>query len=207
MKLPLRALLVPLAVCAVAVSGTAGAAAKPSCNLITDAPDDAKGLLITDPAPMPTSAKNLDVLSADIASDAKNITAVVRVTALDATDTESPGGRTYYTYFTAAGVDFYMTASRSAVGADTFSVGFVDTTGRSKLAGATGVFDLAKKEVRVSAPLAAFAAQAKLTPGTSLTGLNVLSQRIVGALTLSADEAASDAAYTVGGASCVKVNK
>lgn len=207
MKLAIRSFLAVAAAASVAAGGAAVAAPKAGCNALADAAGDAKGLVITDPAPMPTSAKNLDVLSADIGSNAKMLTAVVRLTALDATDIESPGGRTYYFYFTAKGVDFYLTASKSAAGAETFSVGYVSELGRQKLAGATGVFDTAKKEVRISSPLTAFAAQAKLTPGSSVTDLNLLTQRIAGVFTLTADEAIGDKPYVLGSANCVKVGK
>lgn len=204
-----------LAVCAALVGGGVGssafaaAKAKPVCNLVVDAKGDGTGFVQTDQNYLPNDP-NLDLVSGDIASNAKTITAVIRTDAQALSDSSAPTGRAYYANFTVGDKELFLAARLDGAGAGTFSAGYIDTT-RTSLGEATGVVDTAKKEVRITAPLSVFAAQAVLKPGTKIVDLNLLSQRYVGAAgkgaTPSADEATGGATYTAGAPSCVVPGK
>lgn len=193
-----------------ATAGLAGAApAKPSCNLVQDVKGDGTGFVFTDQDYLPNDA-NLDLVSGDIATDAKTITAVIRTDALALSDPNSPTGRAYYANFAVAGKQLYLAVRLDATGAGTFSGGYIENT-RQGLGAATGVVDVEKKEVRISAPLSLFASQAVIKPGTKIADLNLLAQRYIGVAgpgaTPSADEAVGGKVYTAGSTSCVVVGK
>lgn len=193
-----------------ATAGLAGAApAKPVCNLVQDVKGDGTGFLFTDQDYLPNDA-NLDLVSGDIATDAKTITAVIRTDQLALSDPNSPTGRAYYANFTVGDKELYLAVRLDATGAGTFTGGYIENT-RTSLGAATGVVDVQKKEVRISAPLSLFASQATIKPGTKILDLNLLAQRYVGAAgpgaTPSADEAVGGKTYTAGARSCVAVGK
>jgi len=206
-------------VCGVlAVSGVAAEAAPkkqkpkpPVCNLVTDAKGDADDISAAEDVGPNSPA--LDILSADIATDATNITAVLRVDKLTKNDSTSPLGNAWYVYFSGNGPELYLSGVLTPTG-ESFSAGYVDTT-RMSLGAATGVFDTDKSEIRVTAPLAIFAPQAVIKPGSKLSTLNALTQRYVGAaaagfsrgVTLSADTAEGGKSYVAGSRSCVAVGK
>lgn len=203
-----------LGVCAAlaAATGVAAAAPKaaPVCNLVTDAKGDGTGFLFTDADYLPNDA-NLDLVSGDIASTAKVITAVIRTDALDLSDSAAPTGRAYYANFTVDGVDLFLSAALDGAGAATYSAGYIDTT-RTSLGAVTGVVDTKKKEIRITAPVSIFAEQATIKPGKRVLDLNLLAQRYVGnrsvgGATPSADEALGGKAYTAGSPSCVVPGK
>jgi len=214
--------LVRPAVCAtlaasLVVAGAATAATKPKpkpvCNLVTDANGDANGFFVTDTGlPVPPSDDYLDVVSADIASDAKTVTAAIRPKAVGA-DPMAPTGSAYYFNFSIGGTPVYLTAQTDGSGAWTYNYGdFAGEGGtRNDLGTATGVVDAAKKEIRITASVKSWADPIK-AGATKLTDLNVLAQRFigvsgVGGATPSADEATSAKVYLAGAASCVKPGK
>lgn len=188
------------------LSGTAGASSKPKpvCNLVTDAAGDATGFLVASATPLP-SDPNLDVLSADVASDAKKLTAVIRVAALGA-DTTSPTGDIYYQNFSVDGTKYFLEATVNGTTA-TYSYGNFTGTGgtRKNLGEADGKLDAAGKAVHITVP----ASTVGITNGKSvIDGLDTLAQRYIDlvavGITPTADEATSDRSYKTGAPSCVK---
>ncbi len=186
-------------------------AAAPSCNLMTDVKGDATDIAVgVDVGP---NSPSLDILSADIATDAKNLTAVLRVDKLSTSDSTSPLGQTWYVYFTGSGPELYVTALLTPTG-ESYSAGYTDTT-RMSLGAATGIIDVDKNEIRITAPLSLFDAQSPIKKGSKLTGLNALTQRYVGVsaagnsrgATLTADTADGGKNYVAGAPSCVVVGK
>ena len=195
------------------VAGGAAVAApkpKPVCNLVIDAKGDGTGFLMTDADYLPNDP-NLDLVSGDIASNAKLVTAVIRTDAQALSDTNAPTGRAYYANFVVGEAELFLSAALDGAGAATYSAGYVDTT-RKSLGAVTGTIDVAKKEVRITAPTSIFAEHAALKPGTKITDLSLLAQRYVGnrsaaGVTPSADEATGGKTYVAGSPSCVAVGK
>ena len=120
---------------------------KPVCNLVTD-PKGNEGPLqdgqtLADPA--------LDIVSADIATNAQYATAVIRVAKLTIPDSNAPAGLFYRFEFTGAqsqiAHDLYVKIVPTGSGswAPTWQDG---TTG-------TGVIDTKQNEVRITVPLSA----------------------------------------------------
>src|SRR3712207_5332501 len=107
---------------------------KPVCNLIKDAKGDATGT--GSPAAGPNDP-NLDILTADVATNASTLTAVFRLSAFGSAEDSSPLGRTYTFSFVA--------------GTQTVSLRTVVSQAGNVWAGGngTGTVDTAKKEVRV----------------------------------------------------------
>ncbi|MCU1672095.1 MAG: hypothetical protein JWN77_208 [Frankiales bacterium] len=208
---------VVLALAATVVAGGAAGAApkakvKPVCNLFTDQAGDGTGFLLTDQNYLPNDPQ-LDIVSGDVASDGKQITAVLRLSALDKTDSNAPTGRTYYVNFGIADVELNLSAAVDQDGVATFQAGYQDTAGRAGLGAVTGVLDTAKKEVRITAPLSIFAEKLPLKAGTKLEYVEGLAQRYVGnrtvgrGITPSADATDPGSSYTIGAPSCVAVGK
>lgn len=194
-----------------ATAGLAGAApAKPVCNLVQDLKGDGTGFVFTDEDYLPNNPQ-LDLISGDIATQGKTITAVIRTDQLALSDANSPTGRAYYANFLVGEAQLFLSAALDGAGAATFTGGFTETR-RTSLGAATGVIDVAKKEVRISAPLSLFAEKAKITNGTKIQDLNLLAQRYVGhrsagGATPSADDALGGKTYVAGAKSCVAVGK
>lgn len=198
-----------------AAVGVAGAATrpkpKPVCNLLTDAAGDANSFLVANPGlPVPPSDDYLDVLSGDIATDARTLTAVLRMKAVGS-DATAPTGSTVYFNFFVGDAQYFVNAVLDGSGGATYNYGdFTGTSGRKTLGVATGFIDPAKKEIHISVPVSAFPASIK--SGTKITQLTALGQRFfgtaaAGGLTPTADEAASAKTYVAGSLSCVKPGK
>lgn len=191
------------------LAGSAGAAVKkpPVCNLVTDPAGDANGFVVTG-TPLP-SDDFLDIVSADIASDAKNLTAVIRLKAVGA-DSTAPTGGTVYFNFTIGDSKSYVAAVLDGKGGATFSAGdFTGTPGRKQLAEATGFVDAKTKEIHITAPANTWSASIK--SGVKLSALGVLAQRYIGGagvgFTPTADDSVSEKIYTAGTKSCVTPGK
>jgi hypothetical protein len=210
----LRPALALAAVLALAGAGLAHAAAPvaPSCNLLVDDKGDAQFL-----GAVPNDA-NLDITSADVASDAKTITAVLRLAAYADTDPQSPLGRGYYVLFNAPGLDFPIYFNMQITPDLTrFAWGDRETlaTGNGsyvKKGDATGVIDAAKGEIRISVPVSDVKGIAKVAPGAKLSSLTanataVLGTSATGGLVSTVDDAASSKTYTMGTPSCVVPGK
>lgn len=197
---------------ALAVGGAAQAApkkaaVKPVCNQIVDDKGDATV------GPLPNDA-NLDVTSADVASNGKVVTAVIRLASFSDTDTQSPLGRTYYFGFNVPGADNQVFLS---VGVDPIlgtSYDYGDLEGNlytSKASSdATGSVDAAKATLTVTAP-ASLGGLAQLKPGVKLSNLEVKSTALIGVagsgLVETVDKATGAKPYSVGVASCVPLGK
>lgn len=215
MRLFRPALAVALVV-SVTAAGAAGAATKPKpkpvCNLLTDDKADASFL-----GAAPNDA-NLDIVSADVASDAKTVTAVLRLASFSETDAQAPLGRGYYLLFNAPGLDtpiyfnFQITPDLKRF---TWGVRETLATGSgsyAKKGDATGVLDAAKGEIRISAPVADVNAVGKVKPGAKLTNLTASSTMVIGTsatggLVSTVDDAEGSKAYIAGSLSCVKPGK
>lgn len=176
-----RLALVPVAALVALTAPVAVAATRlaPSCNTITDAKGDTFAARSQDQQGVYGPQEDgLDITSADLASDGKVVTAVVRIAALSRAIPLSPTGIT-------TGIEFAIGASDSLVRLqavlvtgqpDRFEVTAIagdalPNTPATYVGEATGVVDLAKKEVRISAPAALLAPYgpvklgAKLFPG------------------------------------------
>jgi hypothetical protein len=203
-------------------------AVKPVCNLVTDAAQDTFAVRSQDSeGKYGPQVDELDILSMDLASNAKTLTGVIRVAKLATTTQTAPGGTDYRIAFSLPGQDptvenFFLDARTTSAGVPSFLLGLrtVVAGGQSttaKLADATGTFDLAKNQVRIHVPLGAVKSAADwLVPGKKLSfsGLDQTSARQVlvnpatnvGTATF-ADVAASDKIYTAGALSCVTPGK
>lgn len=192
MKFVRPALAVALAASALLSVNVADAAAKP-CKLMTDAAGDAPITNTRDalfpinepPAPVvqappgwPTanvgpSTDALDITSADIASDKKWVTAVIRVKKLAATaPAAAPSGIQWELSFTANGATITLTAVTDPTGAVRYQGSYKGLAGGSLYAGGIiGAFDLKKSEVRISAPVSLLDAQVRVKPGLKFTNL------------------------------------
>jgi hypothetical protein len=195
----LRTALAVTAAASVALAGGAAAApAKVPCNVITDGTGD-----VTAPS------ANLDIVSADVSSDAKKLTGVIRVAKLANSDGTAPTGFAYNFRFKVAGsaVQYYLLASSepSPIGATTFEFGTIETgNALTPIGDATGKIDLAANEVRITAPTSF--GDVKIKPGTKLVDLQAVTQRRFVVLLSGADSTVIDQSksYVAGTRTCVK---
>jgi hypothetical protein len=197
------------------------ATTKPPCRQI---PDDA-GDASTAQGLVPGGAAD-DLLSADLASDGRTITAVVRLASLPVQDPQAPLGRRYLVQMTPAGseVTLYLGATVGPTGT-AFDYGYVthDAVGTSTLplGEATGRVDTARREVHVSAPTSGFRSRGTVRRGTHLVRPTAVVSRqtslgdppntqvagitlLLGTLGVSFD-VAQGRTYVVGTPSCVRV--
>ena len=201
-----------LGVCAAlaAATGVAAAApaAKPSCNLVTDAKGDGG---------IATSSGDVDILSADIASNAKVITAVIRLDGDPASfNPQAPGGKNYYLSFVAPGSEQpqFLSAEYDPVAGASYHSGYEEDVNGvgNKTSDPDAVAGSVKGNViTITAPLSAFSSRTSLKPGKKLTGLTaevfaLIGTSVTGGLLANADDAAGTS-YTTGGASCVVPGK
>lgn len=203
-------------VASLAAAGVAGAATrpkpKPVCKLVVDDQGDASFLGFA-----PNDA-NVDIVSADVASDAKTVTAVLRLASFSEMDPQAPLGRGYYVLFNAPGSEFPVYFNfQITPDLKRFTWGSRETlaTGSGsyvKKGDAVGVLDAAKKEIRISAPVSAVTAVANVKPGAKLTNLTanstmVLGTSATGGLVSTVDQAESAKSYVAGYPSCVVPGK
>jgi hypothetical protein len=211
------------------IAGTAGAAKPkpkpkpkripPVCYLVTDPSGDtsvypAGG--IKDDA--------MDITSVDVASDKNSITGVIRIKKLAKSSSNAPLGMNWSVNFTADGVAFTLAGHSTTTGGMAFDTAYASAAGGQVYgAGTTGVFDTAKNEVRITAPLSLMSKQAdilvgktKITAIGGTTGPEVLVADPSGAFGgstifsdsyLTADSTASGKDYLAGTPSCVAVGK
>ncbi len=222
MKLSPRPVLA-LALCAglAGVTGlsSASAAPKPVCKLVTDPAGDT----VVYPVAGQTSDA-MDIVSMDVATSKRIVTAVVRVKKLAMTDVHAPTGMSWSANFVASGITLSLSAHTGPAGTPLFYASYDDPTvgGSIYAAPVEGVFDLAKNEIRMSASVSTFAGEAAITPGktkltdlSATTGAEVLIPLPVGSFgnTLfsttvgTADTASGGKDYLAGTASCVAVGK
>lgn len=193
-------------VTALAAAGVANAApkAKPSCNLVTDDKGDAA---------IVSGQPSLDIISGDIATNAKSLTVSIRLDGQPAGgNPEAAGGTRYYFEFTAPGSDNpqYLYAAVPFVGDPTFRTGEVTTTSTNRSFSSDpvdpGVVGSIKGNVlTMSAPVSAFS-RVKVKPGAKLGGLTVETFGVAGVLLISVDDATGKA-YVAGTPSCLTPGK
>lgn len=161
----------------------------------------------------------MDITSADVASNNRMITAVLRVKNLSAMSPNAPTGMSWRVSFTAGRFTFTLASHASATGSTTFDAAYSSVTGGALYGGgATGVFDTAKNEVRITARLSLLSAQTDIKPGTVMRGVTgetaqeILAPGGPGGATLysvrrSVDVTSGDHHYVAGAKSCVAVGK
>ena len=172
-----RLALVPLLVVAGLAAPVANAAPKPSCLTISDPKADTFAVRAQDgQGAYGPQEDALDIVSGDLASDGKVVTAVVRLASFSRAIASSPQGFT-------VGVDFLIGSSATSVvrlqgvlvsgSADRFEVSAKATDALPNVPStyvgeATGVVDEKKGEIRITAPAALLAPYGALKAGTKL---------------------------------------
>lgn len=191
----------------------AGAAPKPKvkpvCNLLTDAEGDAKFLVLP-------SDPNLDIISGDIATSDKSLTAVLRLKSFSASDAQSTLGRNYYILFNVPGQANPVYLSAEA-GTTSVATGFAYSFG-TLVGGAVGTYTAAKDTtaivgaidpaagtITMTVPLAALAQVATVKKGVKISGLHAESTQAFVVLVSTVDSADGGKSYVAGTPSCVKV--
>lgn len=201
-----------LVLTSLAAGGAVAAPAKPKpvCNLVTDEKDDTFLLRSQDGAGAYGPQENAaDIVSADLASDAKNITGVIRVKSLAAAPSTSPGGLSYDINLTSSTTEkpLYLRAVVPNAGTPTAEAGsresVVVTSVSAPLGAGTVVVDKAKHEVRFSFPIAHFASVGGMKAGTKLNFGDVTTGRAAGSRAVFADVATDGKTYVAGAKSCV----
>jgi hypothetical protein len=180
--------VVALLVCAsLAGAGAAGAATKaaPVCNIVTD--DKGDGSFVATP-----NSKALDVVSADIATGAKTVTAVIRVDGMGS-DPATTLGVEYKLNFTVGGMSQFLRYQNSTGLGETFDYGDQSGAngGSTSKGTADGVVDAAKGTITISAPKSEFAGM----KGGTATEIIARSYVSLGALFESADTATGNKPY------------
>ena len=207
-----------LVLAASVVGGTAASQAavkkkpapKPVCNLVTDPKGDSS---LSTAATLPgTGDDALDIVSADLAASAKTLTAAIRLVKVADTATTAPNGFSVVYTFTAPSkpdVPLYLRYFAGSPALDgLFEYGYDDpTNGLTPLGDAFGVVDTAKNEIRISAPLNGFDAQAPIKKNDKLAGFDVTTSRDLVVLLTYADRGTATTTYTVGAPSCVTPGK
>lgn len=182
---------------------------KPVCNLVVDAKGDGKGLLNND--------AGLDIVTADIASDTKNVTAVIRLAAapVGAVNPDAPEGAAYYLSFVVPGAKFplYLTAQSDLSGKYAFNMGDVEATptGGSLYTNKTGAVKgtIKGSVITLSIARGVLGTLGDVKPGVKVSDIaaNVfypVEVPMVGGLLEPADDASARKSYTAGAPSCVK---
>ena len=212
----------------VVVAGSADAA-RVSCKIVTDRTGDTYAVRYQNnppvPAPVPMGPQDdsLDLLSSDLASDGKTLTAVVRVKKLARTTQTSPFATSYNVDFAVPGGAGYATlrAILTASGDSFEALSKSDTANvpSTFLGSVKGTVDFKKNEVRIHAPLSVFASFAKIKKGTKLTpfetttgrahpvGLPIPAGQPMPTRGLNSDVAEGGKVYKVGDKTCVTVGK
>lgn len=193
-----------LAVGATTATAAVKKPAPPVCNLVTDDAGDTAYLALP-------NSDTIDILSADVASDGKNLTGVIRVKKYTPNETSTVYGKRFIVAFEGAGLKpMYLTLLDYPVG-QVFNFGStsVDAAGRTTYTSdgaATGTIDAATGVIRISTTAAALkdAGYGTLTKGKDLSGINAVTFRRVGTSLMPGDDAVSSKKYKVGAASCVK---
>lgn len=218
----MRTLVLALLAALLAVPAPSFAAGR-SCGLVTDPRGDTGRLVPSVENQLPND--DLDIVSADVGTDKRTVTVVVRTVAVSQVAPASPTGRVYGFRFT-VGRDRYQMIAAITPDAVTSEVSrrgpgdFYNPIGNG-----TAVVDAAAREIRVSAPIGMFRTPlTTLATGSRLTGLEAFTSRRVGdggvavrlpvnrvasmgawGEDLAADEATSTATYVAGTPSCVRI--
>lgn len=208
------------------LTGAASAAPqpKPVCQIVKDGKGDAKYNNVPGDG-------SVDITSADVASDGKNITGVVRVDKLTHPNPQAPFGQAWFVKFSVKGApEILFLSARAYPHATTFVYGYTapdPNTGINTsytLGEAKGMLDMAKNEVRFWVDAAGFkTAKANIVKGTKLSGVGADTWRIAGQGVVPSQQvgpvrvpfggfllpfdAAEGGSYVVGTKSCVALGK
>jgi hypothetical protein len=210
-----RASLLTAVACVAALSTASGAAAKPACDLVSDAKGDVNNKFQgVDAFP---ADEGLDVIAADLATNDKTVKAVFKLAAPAGSATLY--AKRYIMVFTVSGTQnpIALAAAVTPTG-NTFSGGYYGptTTGTGytypSSVAATGSID--GSTVTISAPLADLSAVEQIgaiKKGAKVSGITATSFRRVPALTqvtgqvITADEATGKKTYAIGAPHCMKI--
>lgn len=193
---------------------------RPVCDLVSDPSGDVS------PSAPGVGDSDYDIRSADIATDKRRLTVVIRLASLAPEDPSAPVSRDYEFDFVANGHAFGMLASLLTGGSNYQAVVYdvTEPGGRSgtDLGDVTGVVDTARHEIRITAPLSLFAPYASFKQ-TYIDQLYVTSARAAGqggttspdgrvsigaqSTAVVVDSASSNSRYSPGRSSCVRVGK
>lgn len=189
--------------------GAAAAPAKKSCGLGPDDKGDVVATQASEETKTPDAA--LDLVMGDVGSDKKTVTALVRVDKLARPAPTSPTGTVYEVrLLTAAGDKTYTLWAHVTGATATYGVGTVNDVTAAQLVEstgtATGVVDMAKSEIRISAPLTALGSP-KI--GSNLDMAEIVVKRSAGNQYYGrfADSGAGLKPYKIGSPTCVPVGK
>ena len=226
------------AVTVLSVAGSAGAAPR-YCRLVTDPKGDGVATVHQAPPAVDDAADDgdLDILSADVASNRTHVTAVIRLATLrGATSPDSPTGRAWDLSFVVAEQRYivHAAAGPEGYGGIVYRVTFEEDHGDfgaytgEGIGSATVTLDTKAREVRITAPLSHFASWTPITPDRRLGGLRAITYTYAGTggrvsyrvpntdygayvggggAGRSVDVALSKKTYQVGAASCVAVGR
>lgn len=207
----IHAVLLASALLATGVGVSAEAATKakpkPMCKNVID---DKGDVVLTQAAPeSATPDPALDLVSADLGSNSKVVTAAIRVDKLARPASTSPAGTVYELRVTHAKSDLTYVLWAHVTGATaTYGVGTVDTSSSAEIAEstgtATGVVDLAKSEIRITAPYSALGG-AKLGLKAGIDSVVVKRSAANQYYGRYSDDASGGKSFVFGAASCVKV--
>lgn len=203
----------PVLVAAVLVSSAAtglatqadAAKPKPICNNVVDPKGDVG--LYGDTGNTPDEA--LDIVSADLGSSSKGVTAAIRLSKLSSPAPTSPAAAVYELRFEhrKSGEVYTLWASITG-GQATFGVGTVDTSESAEMAvstgTATGVVDVAHNEIRIYAPYTALGG-AKVGVKASIDNVIVKRGAPTNYYGRYADQGAATKTFLLGAATCVKL--
>jgi len=224
-----RLAVVPLAAVLALSTAAVAAPTKIACNAIEDATGDTFAVRSQDQQGVYGPQEDaFDIVTGDLASDGKTVTAVVRVKKFSRTVASSPAG-------VVMGVDFLVGSGTDIVSLkavliqgqpDRFEASFkagdaVANTPSTFVGTVTGVVDEAKNEVRIHAPVAMLSAFGAIKKGTKLipnANESAVVSRGVPPVTSSAgqpmttrgpfaDIAPGGKSVTVGAKTCVAVGK
>jgi hypothetical protein len=197
---------------------------KPVCNLVVDDKGDSTWNNVP-------GDSSIDLVGGDFASTAKQITAVIKVDKLVTPNPQSPLGQAYYAAFTVKGLADTLTLSVGLYPTgDEYKFGYQATDPNTNvstsytLGDATGSYDAAKGELRVTADIAKFPQAKSLKAGGQVTKLTLDARRVYGQRKVPSQDTpagvraplggataifdtADGKKYTLGAPSCVKVGK
>jgi len=179
---------------------------------------------IVDPAGDSEYGNPLDIVSADIASNKKTVTAVFRLAEINKTNSSAPTGQGFYFDFNAGGETPIFLSYTVTPTTESYNFGYVDGNLHRSIGDATGSVDVAKKEIHISAPVGAFTDSGVTygypKVGSKITGVVLTTYWVVGAYASTpvttgstgggslqpADDAAGKT-YVAGSPSCVVPGK